>query len=223
MICVSGCMVQAYVWRSGREAWGKRLHYNPVVQTLRESGMTTAGVCRYPRRRWVWTAAVCLAALLASGAAAQGPPRQVAVHAAPARAKARADVVRFSQRVAAVLGGGHAEKAYWGILVADRDTGETLYDLNADHFFAPASNAKIFTTALALGTLGRNYRFRTTLEAGARLDPEGRLAGDLRLVGRGDPDISNRKIPYAGRFERDGPVEKVLAELADGAAGQGLR
>jgi D-alanyl-D-alanine carboxypeptidase/D-alanyl-D-alanine-endopeptidase (penicillin-binding protein 4) len=170
-------------------------------------------------------AAACAAAApwFLGGVAAQSPARKVAAHAAPARPKSRADVARFGQRVAVVLGGGREEKAYWGILVADRDTGETLYDLNADHFFEPASNAKIFTTALVLGTLGRNYRFRTTLESGAGLDPEGRLAGDLRLVGRGDPDISNRKIPYAGRFERDGPVEKVLAELADAAARQGLR
>lgn len=216
-------MAQVYVWRSEREAWGRALHYNPGVRTSRESGVKTRVVCRHPRQRWVWMAAVCLAASLTGRAAAQSPAHKLAAHAAPARPKPRADVARFGQRVAAVLGGAREEKAYWGILVADRDTGETLYEFNADHFFAPASNAKIFTTALALGTLGRNYRFRTTLEAGVALDPEGRLPGDLRLVGRGDPDISNRKIPYAGRFERDGPVEKVLAELADAAARQGLR
>ncbi len=169
-------------------------------------------------------AAVCLAApFFPGGAAAQSHARKVAMHAAPARPKPRADVARFGRRVAAVLGGEREERAYWGILVADRDTGETLYGLNADHFFEPASNAKIFTTALALSALGTNYRFRTTLESGAGLDPQGRLAGDLRLVGRGDPDISNRKIPYAGRFDRDGPVDKVLAELADAAVRQGLR
>ena len=135
----------------------------------------------------------------------------------------RPDVARFRQRAATVLSGAHAEKAYWGILVADRDTGETLYELNADHLFAPASNAKVFTTALALATLGREYRFHTTLESGAGLDREGRLAGDLRFVGRGDPDLSNRKFPYAGKAERDGPVGKVFAELADAAASHGLR
>ena len=63
----------------------------------------------------------------------------------------------------------NASELTWGILVADRDTGETLYELNADHFFAPASNAKIVTTALALATLGPDYRFRTTLESQAAL------------------------------------------------------
>jgi D-alanyl-D-alanine carboxypeptidase/D-alanyl-D-alanine-endopeptidase (penicillin-binding protein 4) len=135
----------------------------------------------------------------------------------------RPDVARLRQRVATVLSGAHADKAYWGILIADRDTGETLYELNANHYFAPASNAKLFTTALALATLGTDYRIRTTLESSVPLDREGRLAGDLRLTGRGDPDLSNRKFPYAGRIERDGAVEKVLAELADAAANAGLR
>ncbi len=109
------------------------------------------------------------------------------------------------------------------MVVVDRDTGETLYALNADHFFAPASNAKIFTTALALATLGADYQFRTTLESSGTLGSDGRLAGDLILVGRGDPDLSNRKFPYAGNGEREGPVDRVLAEMADAAVAKGLR
>jgi D-alanyl-D-alanine carboxypeptidase/D-alanyl-D-alanine-endopeptidase (penicillin-binding protein 4) len=137
--------------------------------------------------------------------------------------KQRPDVARFRARVDAALAEAHAERAFWGILVADRDTGETLYALNADHFFAPASNAKVFATALALATLGRDYQFRTTLESQGALASDGRLAGDLILVGRGDPDLSNRKFPYAGRVEREGPTEKVLAEMADAAVAKGLR
>ena len=59
----------------------------------------------------------------------------------------------------AALDESHAQKAYWGILVVDRDSGETLYELNADRFFTPASNAKVVTTALALATLGSEFSF----------------------------------------------------------------
>jgi D-alanyl-D-alanine carboxypeptidase/D-alanyl-D-alanine-endopeptidase (penicillin-binding protein 4) len=142
---------------------------------------------------------------------------------AQAKTTARRDTVRFRARVEEVLREGGVEKAYWGILVTDRKTGEVVYELNADRFFTPASNAKIFTTALALATLGPAYRFRTTLESKGALGSDGRLAGDLTLVGRGDPDLSNRKFPYEGKAERDGPVEKVLAELADAAVAKGLR
>lgn len=138
-------------------------------------------------------------------------------------AKPRADVARFRTRVDAALSEAHAQRALWGILVTDRDTGETLYELNADRFFTPASNAKIVTTSLALAMLGPTYQFRTTLESAGRLGDDGRLLGDLVLVGRGDPDLSNRKFPYAGKVEHDGPVEKVLAQMADDAIAKGLK
>jgi serine-type D-Ala-D-Ala carboxypeptidase/endopeptidase (penicillin-binding protein 4) len=141
----------------------------------------------------------------------------------PLSAKQRKDVARFASRVKSALDEQHAQKALWGILVADRDSGETLYELNADRFFTPASNAKIFTTSLALATLGPDFRFRTTLETNGKLAVDGRLSGDLVLVGRGDPDLSNRKFPYAGKVERDGPVEKILAEMADEAVVRGVK
>ncbi len=132
-------------------------------------------------------------------------------------------MARFAARVQSALSEPHAAKASWGILVLDRDTGETLYESNADRFFTPASNAKVFTTSLALAELGPDFRFRTTLESSAQLSSEGHLAGDLRLIGRGDPDLSNRKFPFAGKVERDGPVEKILAEMADEAVAKGLK
>jgi serine-type D-Ala-D-Ala carboxypeptidase/endopeptidase (penicillin-binding protein 4) len=140
-----------------------------------------------------------------------------------AAVRERFDVARFRARVSAILGQANASRLNWGIEIGDRLTGETLYQLNADHFFAPASDAKVVTTALALATLGRDFRFRTTLEAKSPIDTDGRIAGDLILVGRGDPDLSNRVFPFAGHAERAGPAEKVLAELVDDAVAKGLR
>lgn len=158
------------------------------------------------------------AAILTHLAIAQVPHRSVAEVAAR-----RTDVAKFRARVESALAASHAEKASWGILVADRDTGETLFAVNADHFFTPASNAKIFTTALALATLGPDYRYRTTLESKGTLGRDGRLDGDLILVGRGDPDLSNRRFPYDPKSDADGPVEKILAEMADAAVAKGLK
>ena len=53
-----------------------------------------------------------------------------------------------------------AHTAFWGIQVVDLATGKTLYELNRDHFFVPASNTKLFTTALALTRLGPDFTFR---------------------------------------------------------------
>lgn len=140
-----------------------------------------------------------------------------------AAASARPDVERFRTYVEAALNEAHARKADWGVLVEDRDTGETLFELNSGRFFTPASNAKLFTSAFALASLGPGYHFRTTLEAKSALRNDGTLAGDLILVGRGDPDLSNRKFPYAGKVEHDGAAEKILAEIADAAVARGLK
>ncbi|MGH9561039.1 MAG: D-alanyl-D-alanine carboxypeptidase/D-alanyl-D-alanine endopeptidase, partial [Terracidiphilus sp.] len=84
-------------------------------------------------------------------------------------------------------------------------------------------DAKLVVTALALATLGPDYRFRTTLESSGTLGPDGHLAGDLVLVGRGDPDLSNRIFPFAGEFARAGPIDKTFADMVDAAVAKGVR
>jgi D-alanyl-D-alanine carboxypeptidase/D-alanyl-D-alanine-endopeptidase (penicillin-binding protein 4) len=140
----------------------------------------------------------------------------------PAARRERADVRRFRSRAEALLQ-GTGSSADWGVLIADRDTGEILYEHNADRYFTPASNAKLFTTALALATLGPEYRFRTTLEGTGPLDARGTLQGDLVLVGRGDPNLSNRVFPVGEHPETQGPPEQVLDRLVEAAVAGGLR
>jgi D-alanyl-D-alanine carboxypeptidase/D-alanyl-D-alanine-endopeptidase (penicillin-binding protein 4) len=130
---------------------------------------------------------------------------------------------KFAERADTLLAAAPANKGEWGLLIIDAETGETLYELNADRYFVPASNMKLFTTALALAKLGPDYRFHTTLESHATISPEGVLSGDLLLVGRGDPNLSNRKFPYDLKEEFDGAPEKVLAELADALVAKGLK
>jgi D-alanyl-D-alanine carboxypeptidase/D-alanyl-D-alanine-endopeptidase (penicillin-binding protein 4) len=137
--------------------------------------------------------------------------------------KERADVAAFRKRVDAALAATGAEKGYWGVLVTDAASGEVLYALNAQRYFTPASNTKMFTTALALATLGPAFRFHTTLETRGTVDNAGRLNGDLVLTGRGDPNLSNRKFPFDRKEERDGPADKVIAELADALVAHGVK
>src|ERR1700716_1487232 len=90
---------------------------------------------------------------------------------------------RFASRAEALLGTMPTNKGEWGLLIADAESGETLYGQNADRYFVPASNMKLFTTALALAKLGPEFRFHTTLEAHGEISNAGVLAGDLVLVG----------------------------------------
>jgi serine-type D-Ala-D-Ala carboxypeptidase/endopeptidase (penicillin-binding protein 4) len=129
----------------------------------------------------------------------------------------------FLARAQLVLGAGQPAKGDWGLLVADAKTGQVLFEQNADRYFVPASNMKLFTTALALAKLGPDFRFRTTLEALASPEKDGKLKGPLFLVGRGDPNLSNRKFPYVLKEEFDGPPERALAELADALVAKGIK
>src|SRR5579862_9152779 len=149
------------------------------------------------------------------------PPRAETSKSQQRRDRAAAN--RFSARVDVALSNPFASKGEWGLLIVDAATGETLYALNEDKYFVPASNMKLFSTALALSKLGSEYKFHTTLETRGTISEDGALSGDLFLVGRGDPNLSNRKFPFNLKEEFDGPPEKVLAELADKLVAKGLK
>jgi D-alanyl-D-alanine carboxypeptidase/D-alanyl-D-alanine-endopeptidase (penicillin-binding protein 4) len=115
-----------------------------------------------------------------------------------------------------------AHTAFWGIEIVDLANGKTLCEHNADHFFVPASNAKLFTTAMALTRLGPDFTFQTRVMAGQPVDSDGRILGSLRLVGGGDPNLSARTIPY-----KPGPTIGnqlvALEELADQIVARGVK
>lgn len=129
----------------------------------------------------------------------------------------------FAARAEALLQADSVAKGDWGILIADAESGETLFEQNADKYFVPASNLKLFTTAYALSVLGPDYRFHTTLETRGVIAPDGTLSSDLILVGRGDPNLSNRKFPFVLKEEFDGAPDRVLAELADAVVAKGVK
>lgn len=130
---------------------------------------------------------------------------------------------KFAARAGGLLGMLPTSKGEWGLLIVDAESGESLYEQNADKYFVPASNMKLFTTALALAKLGPEFRWHTTLETRDAVSNEGVLNGDLVLLGRGDPNLSNRKFPYELKEEFDGPPQKALVELADALVAKGVK
>jgi D-alanyl-D-alanine carboxypeptidase/D-alanyl-D-alanine-endopeptidase (penicillin-binding protein 4) len=113
-------------------------------------------------------------------------------------------------------------KAFWGIEVVDLESGKTLYRWNADRFFVPASNTKLFTTAMALTRLGPDFTFQTRVVSDAAPDANGRIGGPLRLVGGGDPNLSARAIPYH-RGPISGDPLAAIEDLADQIAARGVK
>src|SRR5260370_34867158 len=161
----------------------------------------------------------------APGLSAQSKTKTKPVCCAPKKqsASSKKARARFAARVEALLGTAPTNKGEWGLLIVDAESGDTLYEQNADKYFVPASNMKLFTTALAWAKLGPEYRLHTTLETRGTIWSDGVLNGDLALVGRGDPNLSNRKFPYELKEEFDGPPEKALVELADALAAKGVK
>lgn len=141
----------------------------------------------------------------------------------PAAAARKPKPDPLQQAIAAILAEPELARGHWGIQVVALDSGRDVFSLNADKLFTPASNTKLFTTAAAFALVGGDYRFRTTVESAAHLDKHGRLAGDLLLVGRGDPNLSDRVLPWSGKEESSGSSTRALEAMADALVKQGLK
>jgi serine-type D-Ala-D-Ala carboxypeptidase/endopeptidase (penicillin-binding protein 4) len=89
----------------------------------------------------------------------------------------------------------------WGILVQTLDTSETLYAQDAQHYFLPASNIKLLTTAAALTQLGSDFRVRTSvyrLESEDRSPESGLRSPELIATSR--YSSASSFIPYPSSF-----------------------
>lgn len=145
--------------------------------------------------------ALTFAAAAAACGPAGGPPT-------PQRAPLQA--LRAS--IDSLLSDRKFANAQIGVLIVDPATGDTLYSHNAGKLFMPASNQKILTAAVALAQLGPEYRYRTVIaKRGAQRDSI--LEGDLIVIGRGDPTISDR-------FR--GNATAAMDEIADSIRGRGI-
>ncbi|MDQ6768427.1 MAG: D-alanyl-D-alanine carboxypeptidase/D-alanyl-D-alanine-endopeptidase [Gemmatimonadota bacterium] len=103
--------------------------------------------------------------------------------------------------------------AQWGVLIVNPRTGDTLYSKNAGKLFMPASNMKIITGAAALTLLGPDYRYRTTFLTDGPVR-DSLLDGDLLVIGRGDPTVSDRMR---------GTATTVMDALADSLRAHRIR
>src|ERR1039458_768085 len=137
--------------------------------------------------------------------------------------KKQSEERKLASEIDKILSDPEAARGFWGVYAVSIDTGKPLYALNQDKLFTPASNTKLFTTAAVFGLIGPDYRFKTTIETTGTLDKYGRLNSDLVLVGRGDPNLSGRTLPYNMHTERKTPPIQVLQTLADQLVQQGLK
>jgi serine-type D-Ala-D-Ala carboxypeptidase/endopeptidase (penicillin-binding protein 4) len=103
----------------------------------------------------------------------------------------------------------------WGIHVLDPAADKVLVEVNPDKTFLPASVLKVLTTSTALEKLGPEFKHRTGVYTNGTVEPDGTVKGDLILVGRGDPNLTD---PYGELSEKP-----ALQELAEKLWSSGIR
>ena len=84
-----------------------------------------------------------------------------------------------------------------GLFVADANTGEPVFAVNAEDPLNPASNVKMISTATAIELLGPGFRFPTRV-----LGPKpiaGVVTGDVYLFGSYDPTLTVRDFDDIAR------------------------
>lgn len=126
---------------------------------------------------------------------------------------AAADDVELGQEINRAIDESAFASARWGVFVMSLHDGRVLYSRDGDKLFTPASNMKIYTTAVAMDLLGADYRWRTSVYAHAEPDAGGNVDGDLTLYGRGAPDLVSQSKEN----------EPSLVELADALYARGVR
>jgi D-alanyl-D-alanine carboxypeptidase/D-alanyl-D-alanine-endopeptidase (penicillin-binding protein 4) len=121
------------------------------------------------------------------------------------------DVLRHS--IDSLVNDPKFANAQLGLLIVDPKTGDTIYSRNAGKLFMPASNQKIITSAVALAQLGPDYQYHTVI---AKRGPvkDSVLNGDLIVIGRGDPTMSDRVY---------GSAASAMAAIADSVRAHGIR
>jgi serine-type D-Ala-D-Ala carboxypeptidase/endopeptidase (penicillin-binding protein 4) len=120
---------------------------------------------------------------------------------------------------------GPLSHAFVGAQVVRLSDGQVLYARSSERLFLPASNMKLFTSALALTRLGVDYRLTTQIAAQVPIDATtGTLAGDLELIGGGDPSLSGREYPYRNHAAPGAIYSfSAIEELADQLIARGLK
>lgn len=128
----------------------------------------------------------------------------------------------FSQSVSAdldksvkeMMSTSNALAANLSFYVSD-ENGNLVYEYNGNKGISTASTQKIFTSAAALETLGKDYQFKTTASYSGKI-MNGNLDGDFYITSNGDPTLGS------WRYEEYKP-EKFKQKLLEAIKKSGIK
>jgi D-alanyl-D-alanine carboxypeptidase/D-alanyl-D-alanine-endopeptidase (penicillin-binding protein 4) len=110
---------------------------------------------------------------------------------APATTTARLALDQLRRDIAQATQAPGVQRGVWGIVVHSLDRDERLVELQPRTLLVPASVAKLAAVSTAAEAVGWDYQYATRLEATGPIT-DGVLAGDLLVIGSGDPTIGGR-------------------------------
>jgi len=102
-------------------------------------------------------------------------------------------------------------RSRFGIEIQTQDQGYSLYSLNAEQYFTPASSVKLLTTAAALLELGADYQI-TTPVYGTGTTPN---LISLRIKGQGDPTLSTQSLKDIVHQLQGRGIERIEKLIVD--------
>jgi serine-type D-Ala-D-Ala carboxypeptidase/endopeptidase (penicillin-binding protein 4) len=107
-------------------------------------------------------------------------------------------------RIEKILSISELKHGIVGVCVRSLDSKKTLYSKNPDTSLMPASNRKIVTAAAALGILGPEFRYKTSVF---------RSGEDLVLKGSGDPSLDFARLQKLAEAIKAAGVTEVKGRL----------
>ena len=111
---------------------------------------------------------------------------------------------RLPEKIDAILE-DTADGSRWGMIIQSSTSATPLYERNADQFFIPASNVKLFTTAAAFNTLSPQFQIVTPIFT------EGKAPDlqQLKIIGKGDPSLTSHHLEQLGIQLREKGVRTI--------------
>jgi serine-type D-Ala-D-Ala carboxypeptidase/endopeptidase (penicillin-binding protein 4) len=171
----------------------------------------------FKRKFLLALALVALTIWMVAARVSSNPPSTQPVKASQTTAIAGANVgfdAVLAHDIDQLIDKSDSGKARWGVFVMSLTDGRVLYSRDSEKLFTPASNMKIYPTAVALDLLGPDFRWRTSVYASTEPTATGVIDGDVILYGRGAPDLDSKNglTALADQMQRRG-VHQVRGKI----------
>lgn len=185
-------------------------------------------------RRFVLPAALAALAVISAAVALKAPPGPpspeigepaaqtpvLSLRRAPELLVRTVGTARLRAELDGILGDPQLGRAREASCLVVESGGHRLYDARSDRPLIPASTLKVLTAAAALTAFGPDAAFTTDIRA-AKPPDDGVVAGDLYLVGGGDPLLST--ADYVATFRNQPQIATSFESIADAIVAAGIK